>query len=133
MNHTTQIDQGILSLVNAMNSTEFLETFSCCEGHPDTEHHKRPYVAFFCKSDGIPIVCNILNDIESSFDDYNIAFDLGIIHEPLLVKSQLDAKKGLLALHLRIMARTEDHKKDAFALLSDHFNKLNNKYNEGSL
>lgn len=124
MSHNFKIDEEILPLIEAMNNTGFIETFSSCEGHPDSEHSKRPYVAFFCKSDNIPSICNILNDIEGGAEDYAVAFDLGIIHEPLLIESQLDTEKGLLALHLRIMARRAADKRHAFKLLTDRFIEL---------
>lgn len=121
MNHTPQIDQGILPLVTAMNSNDWIETLSSCEGHPESEHHKKPYVSFWCRSDDIPKVCQILNEIESTYEEISVVFDLGIIHETILDHHQQDDRKGWLLLHLKFMSKTEDIKRQTIEQLTDQF------------
>lgn len=78
-----KIDKDMRPLIEAMNATGWIETVSCCQGHPRSEYHQTPYVAFYCKSSKIKLLCRMLNQVErimeNTMNEY-IWFDLSIVH-----------------------------------------------------
>jgi len=98
-----KIDAGILPLINAMNSTGWMETISCCEGYPGAKFFHNPYIAFFCKTEKIDTLSKILNKAINSFKQYETPYlDLGIAFYDDVNGCQADAPKGYISLSLDI-------------------------------
>jgi hypothetical protein len=117
---TDKLDKLILPLVEAMNATGWIETVSSCQGHPKSEHHQKPYIAFYCKSSMIKRLCRMLNQVETRMDEW-IWLDLFIVHSDNVNGCQEDAKRGWLALHLGINVDTPRAKRRAIELMTEGF------------
>lgn len=115
----TEIDKGILPLIKTMNGADWIETVSCCEGHPGAEHFQQPYIAFYCKASKIKTLCSILNAASEALDRA-AWFDLSIVFSNEVNGSQDDAPRGWIALDLQIDTEARAKRK-VFNLLSDGF------------
>ena len=112
----TEIDKGILPLIKTMNGAGWIETISCCEGHPGAEHFQQPYIAFYCKASKIKTLCSILNATSGAVNSAAF-FDLSIVFSNEVNGCQEDAPRGWIALDLQIDTEARAKRK-VFNLLS---------------
>jgi len=60
------LDKGIAPLVQAMNKTGWIMTYSSCEGH--SIGSKYPSVSFWCKSEKLIVIDEIIKNLKSEFN-----------------------------------------------------------------
>lgn len=111
------IDVQIEPLIKAMNSTGWMRTVSCCQGHPDSEHFDAAYVSFFCKATKVTRLCSILNTVEP--ECFTVFDYLSVVYSEEIYSSQSDADPGWISLFLRFASTDEDSKLAAFKKLTD--------------
>lgn len=124
-----EIDIGILPLIDAMNSTGWIKTVSCCEGHPGSKYNETPYVAFFCKSSKLSELAKIMNQITREADVF--FNDLSWVFHDEVYGNQYDAPKGWISLDLQLTncgeTPTEEAKKRIFDIATESFKYMTKK------
>lgn len=117
-----ELDHNIKPVVEAMNTTGYIETVASCEGHQDHEIYDIPYIKFFCKADRINDLALILNNVYKKFDKGYLM--LHVIFDEEIAVCQRDAPWGYLCLQINIclydQEKTAD-KMELFKLMETEF------------
>ncbi|MBU4501114.1 MAG: hypothetical protein KKA79_00865 [Nanoarchaeota archaeon] len=95
------IDEQIKPLIDIMNNSGWIKTFSSCEGHHGDEVFDEVYVGFYCKANKIKLLCKILNTIEKKLGKIPTMMKLFLqFSKEWPYGNQVEAPEGYLALEL---------------------------------